>query len=210
LTWHYEDGLTSTDIADRTRRSRSTVSRILRQAAQFGDVGPLLCVHEFGSRRLDQGHGAIVNIDSTVIVRGSAPAPQYAAGKFGVLGITESYAQAFAPTVRVDTLAYSSWPATRQLGEKDPNTCAYNDLALVRLDPALTAHANPSLPYWGGRAGLDTSGVEAGPRVYSDGNSSLRHGIAALSPQAGQNKADDPSAGRWTHALLSPTPRQQW
>ena len=37
--------------------------------------GTMLCVHEFGSRMLDQGHGAIVNIGSTVIVRGSARAP---------------------------------------------------------------------------------------------------------------------------------------
>lgn len=34
--------------------------------------GTMACVHEFGSRMLDQGHGAIVNIGSTVIVRGSA------------------------------------------------------------------------------------------------------------------------------------------
>ena len=67
--------------------------------------GTMLCVHEFGARMLDQGHGAIVNIGSTVIVRGSARAPQYAAAKYGILGITKSYAQAFAPTVRVNTFA---------------------------------------------------------------------------------------------------------
>ena len=67
--------------------------------------GTMFCVHEFGARMLDQGHGAIVNIGSTVIVRGSARAPQYAAAKYGLLGITKSYAQAFAPTVRVNTFA---------------------------------------------------------------------------------------------------------
>ena len=67
--------------------------------------GTMLCVHEFGSRMLDQGHGAIVNIGSTVIVRGSARAPQYAAAKYGILGVTKSYAQAFAPTVRVNVFA---------------------------------------------------------------------------------------------------------
>lgn len=40
LTWHYEDGLTPTDIANRTRRSRSAVSRILHQAARLGDIVP--------------------------------------------------------------------------------------------------------------------------------------------------------------------------
>jgi 3-oxoacyl-[acyl-carrier protein] reductase len=68
--------------------------------------GTLLCVHEFGARMLEQGGGgAIVNIGSTVIVRGSARAPQYAAAKYGILGITKSYAAAFAPTVRVNTFA---------------------------------------------------------------------------------------------------------
>ncbi len=67
--------------------------------------GTMACVHEFGSRMLDQGHGSIVNIGSTVIVRGSARAPQYAAAKYGLLGINKSYAQAFAPTVRVNIFA---------------------------------------------------------------------------------------------------------
>jgi 3-oxoacyl-[acyl-carrier protein] reductase len=67
--------------------------------------GTMACVHEFGKRMLDQGHGAIVNIGSTVIVRGSARAPQYAAAKYGLLGLTKSYAHAFAPTVRVNVFA---------------------------------------------------------------------------------------------------------
>jgi 3-oxoacyl-[acyl-carrier protein] reductase len=67
--------------------------------------GTMACTHEFGARMLDQGHGAIVNIGSTVIVRGSARAPQYAAAKYGILGLTKSYAHAFAPTVRVNVFA---------------------------------------------------------------------------------------------------------
>ena len=67
--------------------------------------GTMLMVHEFGLRMLEHGGGAIVNIGSTVIVRGSPRAPQYAAGKYGVLGITKSYARALAPTVRVNTFA---------------------------------------------------------------------------------------------------------
>ncbi len=67
--------------------------------------GTLFCIHEFGSRMLDAGHGSIVNIGSTVVVRGSARAPQYAAAKYGLLGLTKSYAHAFAPTVRVNVFA---------------------------------------------------------------------------------------------------------
>src|SRR5579862_2155734 len=81
--------------------------------------GTMLCVHEFGSRMLDQGHGAIVNIGSTVIVRGSARAPQYAAAKYGILGVTKSYAHAFAPTVRVNVFAPGFIETEATLGRKD-------------------------------------------------------------------------------------------
>jgi 3-oxoacyl-[acyl-carrier protein] reductase len=67
--------------------------------------GTMLMVHEFGQRMMERGGGAIVNVGSTVIVRGSPRAPQYAAGKYGLLGVTKSYAKALAPTVRVNTFA---------------------------------------------------------------------------------------------------------
>jgi 3-oxoacyl-[acyl-carrier protein] reductase len=67
--------------------------------------GTMLMVHEFGIRMVERERGSIVNIGSTVIVRGSPRAPQYAAGKYGVLGITKSYAKALAPHVRVNTFA---------------------------------------------------------------------------------------------------------
>jgi NAD(P)-dependent dehydrogenase (short-subunit alcohol dehydrogenase family) len=81
--------------------------------------GTMLCVHEFGSRMLEQGHGAIVNIGSTVIVRGSARAPQYAAAKYGLLGVTKSYAHAFAPTVRVNVFAPGFIETEATLNRKD-------------------------------------------------------------------------------------------
>jgi len=67
--------------------------------------GTMVMVHEFGQHMLERRAGAIVNIGSTVIVRGSPRAPQYAAAKYGILGITKSYARAFAPHVRVNTFA---------------------------------------------------------------------------------------------------------
>jgi 3-oxoacyl-[acyl-carrier protein] reductase len=67
--------------------------------------GTMLMVHEFGQRMVERGGGAIVNVGSTVIVRGSPRAPQYAAGKYGLLGVTKSYAKALAPTVRVNVFA---------------------------------------------------------------------------------------------------------
>lgn len=81
--------------------------------------GTLFCIHEFGSRMLDRGHGCIVNIGSTVVVRGSARAPQYAAAKYGLLGLTKSYAHAFAPLVRVNTFAPGFIETEATLGRHD-------------------------------------------------------------------------------------------
>jgi 3-oxoacyl-[acyl-carrier protein] reductase len=67
--------------------------------------GTMLMTHEFGRRMLDdQQAGAIVNIGSRVVVEGSPRAPQYAAAKYAILGISKSYAHALAPHVRVNTL----------------------------------------------------------------------------------------------------------
>ena len=67
--------------------------------------GTLFMTHEVGRRMLDdQRSGAIVNIGSRVVVEGSPRAPQYAAAKYAIIGITKSYAHALAPHVRVNTL----------------------------------------------------------------------------------------------------------
>jgi 3-oxoacyl-[acyl-carrier protein] reductase len=66
--------------------------------------GTLYMTHEFGRRMRDAGGGAIVNVCSNFVVTGSPRAPQYAASKYGVLGVTKSYAHAFAPKVRVNAL----------------------------------------------------------------------------------------------------------
>jgi 3-oxoacyl-[acyl-carrier protein] reductase len=67
--------------------------------------GTMLVTHEVGSRMLEQERaGAIVNVCSNVVVTGSPRAPQYAASKYGVLGLTKSYAHAFAPRVRVNAV----------------------------------------------------------------------------------------------------------
>jgi 3-oxoacyl-[acyl-carrier protein] reductase len=66
--------------------------------------GTMFMTHEIGSRMLDADGGVIVNIGSQVVIAGSPRAPQYAAAKYGVIGITKSYARALAPKVRVNTL----------------------------------------------------------------------------------------------------------
>jgi hypothetical protein len=104
---------------------------------------------------------------------------------------------------RPGTLAYNSWLAMQASGESDPNACAYNDLALVRLDSADVGRVNPSVPGFGGPTGLGTVG-DLGSTVYSYGNSELRLGISKLSPKQGivvQNEG----AG-WSHNVVTLTP----
>ncbi len=81
--------------------------------------GTLLMTHEFGRRMLDdQQYGVIVNIGSRVVVEGSPRAPQYAAAKYAILGISKSYAHALAPHVRVNTLG-PGFVATETLLQRD-------------------------------------------------------------------------------------------
>jgi hypothetical protein len=101
-------------------------------------------------------------------------------------------------------LAYSSWLAMQRSNETNNNTCAFNDLALVKVDNAFVDDINPSVPFWGGPTGLDGNGTAAGDQVYSYGNSSLRAGIEALSPKTGLSIGDDGNG--WSHNVYTVTP----
>jgi len=101
------------------------------------------------------------------------------------------------------TMVYNSWLAMQAAGETDADTCAYNDLALVRLNPADVANVNPSVPGFGGPTGLGSWGG-TGSTVYTYGNSSLRGGIAALSPKQGIVVQNAPSG--WSHDVYTLTP----
>src|SRR3954451_19354783 len=102
------------------------------------------------------------------------------------------------------TLVYNSWLTMQQLGESDAETCQYNDLALVQVDPADVAKVNPSMPHWGGPTGLNASGLSMLEQIYSYGNSELRLGITQLSPKTGISNADTP--GGWSHGTTMITP----
>jgi hypothetical protein len=101
------------------------------------------------------------------------------------------------------TMVYNSWITMQQLGEKDPDTCQYNDLALIQVDPADVGKVNPSIPFWGGPTGL-TATVPDTAKVLSYGNSSLRLGITQLSPKQGVQLWQD--SGGWNHAVYTATP----
>ncbi len=101
------------------------------------------------------------------------------------------------------TLVYNSWLTMQAKGETDANACAFNDLALIRVDPADVGKVNPSVPGFGGPTGVGTVGG-LGSTVYSYGNSELRGGVTKLSPKQGivvQNEGNG-----WSHNVVTLTP----
>src|SRR3954452_9513766 len=100
------------------------------------------------------------------------------------------------------TMVYNSWLTMQSLRESDANTCAFNDLALVKLDPADYGKVNPSVPFWGGPTGAGTAA--AGQNVYSYGNSELRGGVTTLSPK--QGKVISVDGGGWSYNVFTATP----
>ncbi len=104
---------------------------------------------------------------------------------------------------RPGTLAYSSWLAMQAAGERDPDACAFNDFALVKLDPADVGKVNPSLPGFGGPTGVGGPGNRRAT-VFSFGNSSLRGGIRPLGPK--QGLVVDTTGNGWSRTVYSVTP----
>ena len=100
-------------------------------------------------------------------------------------------------------MVYNSWLTMQQVGEKDPDTCQYNDLALIQIDAADAGKVNPSIPFWGGPTGI-TASVPDNAKVLSYGNSELRLGITQLSPKQGIQLWQD--SGGWNHAVYTATP----
>lgn len=103
------------------------------------------------------------------------------------------------------TMVYNSWVSMKSAGENvNSDVCRFNDFALVKLDPADWSRVNPSVPFWGGPMAL-APGARSFTEVYSYGNSSLRLGVATLSPKTGYTVNNNPSGG-WTHTVYTASP----
>ncbi|MEX2107918.1 MAG: hypothetical protein WD827_03410 [Solirubrobacterales bacterium] len=107
---------------------------------------------------------------------------------------------------RPGTLAYNSWLTMQASGESDLDTCAYNDFALIKIDPADVGKVNPSVPPFGGHP--DRHRHRRQPRL---GRLLVRQFIAAggdhqTEPEAGHRDSErrrrlepcgrDPDSGR--------------
>src|SRR4051812_32656243 len=105
---------------------------------------------------------------------------------------------------RPGKLAYSSWLTMQGAGERDPDTCAYNDIALVQLDPADAANVDPSIPFWGGPEGVASSNQGTGAAPSPCCTPPLRRGTAARPETTGSTRQD--GGGGWPPALYPVPP----
>jgi hypothetical protein len=106
----------------------------------------------------------------------------------------------------IGTLAYNSWLTMQGKKETDANTCAYNDLALIKINAAQAGNVNPTVPFWGGPNGLAPRVSLQGDRVFTYGNSILRGGVSALSPKTGVSLGDMEGTGGWSQSVYTVTP----
>ncbi len=106
---------------------------------------------------------------------------------------------------KIGTLAYNSWIAMQNAHETDADTCAYNDLALIKIDPSQVGNVNPTVPFWGGPNGLASGATSLGGTVYSYGNSILRGGVSLLSPKTGVSLGDLEGSGGWSEDVYTLT-----
>ena len=68
------------------------------------------------------------------------------------------------------------------------------------------AKVNPSIPFWGGPAGIDTDGTAAGDRVYTLRQLQPARRRRAALAATGISLGDDAADGGWTHPLYTVTP----
>ncbi len=139
----------------------------------------------------------------------------YAAHCAGLGGSTDTNgclagSEPYGTNVQIDgaqhpgKLAWSSWQAMIDAGEPTgSDACAYNDFALVLIDPRDHHRVSPSVLHFGGPTGL-CNGPGFGADVISYGNSGLRFGLDPVAPKQGISLGT--SGGGWTTTVYMATP----
>ena len=100
--------------------------------------GPFRLSALVGERMVAAGRGSIINVSSTGSLRPNGGIVPYAAAKAGLNAMTEGLAQAFGPTVRVNTLMAGPYltDISKAWGLEDDTTNRFSHLYLERAgDP---------------------------------------------------------------------------
>jgi 3-oxoacyl-[acyl-carrier protein] reductase len=105
------------EVANKQMSWRQVTEKWIDETLDVDVKGTMFVIHEIGKRMYERKSGTIVNIASHVIAIGTPRAPQYAAGKEGVIGLTKSYALAFAPWVRINA-ACPGWMDTEAITKR--------------------------------------------------------------------------------------------
>lgn len=107
------------DVADSQMSWRDVTEESIDHILAVDIKGTMLMTHEVGLRMVEAKSGVVVNIGSHVVINGSPRAPQYAAAKYGIIGLTKSYAAALGPHVRVNTLGPGFIETERTMRRED-------------------------------------------------------------------------------------------
>ena len=101
------------------------------------------------------------------------------------------------------TLAYSSWVTMQANGETDEETCAYNDFALVELDPVRRRQGQPVDPRL-----RRAAGHRHAPPPASRSTPTATRRCAAASPSSARRAAPtiEETPGGWSYSLYTVTP----
>ena len=103
------------------------------------------------------------------------------------------------------TMVYSSWLAMQKAHETDAATCAFNDFALVKLDPADYGRVNPDHPALGWPHRREPRrAAPASPAPTASATPSCGAGSAPSSPRFGFSLGDDDSG--WSHSTYQILP----
>ena len=102
------------------------------------------------------------------------------------------------------TLAWSSWNTMQARGERDSDTCAYNDLALVELPRDARSAVGAAVPFFGGPDRVRTAAPAVGTPVFGLANPPDAAGVRTVGARAGAIAGE--VGGGWGHSVYSLTP----
>lgn len=102
------------------------------------------------------------------------------------------------------TLAWSSWHTMQARGETDPDTCAYNDFALVELPAGAEASVGAAVPFFGGPTQVRDTPLQPGTPVFGLANPPGADGTRTVAARAGA--VAGAVGGGWGHAVHTMEP----